>query len=128
MTHARKWMARIGLPSLIIALFATVAPATPASAADYLSRKWYVNGATVSLMRSTTGWAWVTVSNAGGRSAEAGVWSAQSGWRYTPSYGNAPGWFSTAAVFTGGGCASVHAVVANNSYPWARGALNVVAC
>ncbi|QHF21699.1 DUF2690 domain-containing protein [Rathayibacter sp. VKM Ac-2762] len=58
---------------------------------------------------------WVRITNAGGRQAEAGIYSASSGWKYSPSYASAPNEFWTPMVYAPGTtCITFYAKIAKN--------------
>ena len=120
---------RTFLVAVIVGLCAFLAPATNASATDYRIRSWGVGGATVELWYSSSGWNWVMVKGAGGRAAEAGIYSANTGWRWSPSYGAAPNTFGTPAVYAPGStCVTVKANVQAYWWPYAVQSLSTTVC
>lgn len=74
--------------------------ARPMDANQVVFSRW-VDWATIDVWYHD-GWNWVTVSGAGGRAAEAGIWSPYSGWGWSYSYGSAPNWFGTTPVWAPG--------------------------
>ncbi|WP_146082135.1 hypothetical protein [Rathayibacter sp. AY1A3] len=59
---------------------------------------------------------WVRITNAAGRQAEAGIFSAASGWRHSPSYASAPNEFCTPMVYAPGTtCITTYVNFANSA-------------
>lgn len=107
-----------------------VTTATPSMqmSGEFVVKQWSVGGATVQLWYNN-GWNWVSVSGAGGRGAEAGVYSAPSGWRWSTSYGYAPSRFTTPAVWAPGStCVYVYANVVSSWWPYYRQTLYTQVC
>lgn len=95
----------------------TTEVAHPMTSESLVSQRW-VGGALVQLWYHD-GWNWVSVNGAGGRGAEAGIYTAASGWRWTMSYGSAPNWFTTPAVWAPGStCVYAYANVQSNWWPY----------
>lgn len=105
------------LAAAVLSLLIIVAGASPAAAAptsgDPLSTG-CANGAQtiwdrhIDMVRvevrysPACGTNWVRVSSATNRAAEAGIWSANSGWKWSTSYGSAPAQFWTPMVYAPG--------------------------
>ena len=59
---------------------------------------------------------WVRISGATGRPSEAGIYSAASGWVYSPSYGSSPSQYWTWMVSAPGtACITFYAKIVNGS-------------
>lgn len=117
-TKATPWRRATNLAvAVVLPLLVFIGVAAPASAAprsgDPLSTGCAGNASTIwersiNAVRvevrysRTCGTNWVRVSNVAGRSAEAGIWSPNNGWQWSPSYGNAPSQFWTPMVYAPG--------------------------
>ena len=126
--RAKRYGVR-GLLAIALTLAVLVAPAVPASATDSRVRYWYMGDAIVELWYSTSGWNWVVVKGVAGWYAEAGIYSANTGWRWTPSYGSAPYQISTGAVYAPGRtCVHVSANLQTSWSVYSRGTLDTWVC
>lgn len=86
------------------------------SASTIWSRNYLGYGTVEVRYSSSCGTNWVRISGATGRPAEAGIWSANSGWQYSPSYGSAPSQFWTPMVYAPGSqCVVFYAKIVNAS-------------
>lgn len=110
----RSWQTRLSVLLAALAVLSGLAvgtaPAANAASTDPLSSG-CSNGATTIWSQTYLGYGrvevryspscgtnWVRISQATGRPAEAGIFSAPSGWKYTPSYQQSPESFWTPMV------------------------------
>lgn len=117
-----KKIRRRGAIAVLISLLLgapTLATAPSASANSIVSSR-VVNGVRINLWYNN-GWNWLSVepllfANAGG---EAGIYSASSGWRWTPSYARLPSRTTTGAVWAPGStCVTISANIVDNTRVW----------
>ena len=74
-----------------------------ASSARTVWTNTYLGAGTVEIRYSEAcGTNWVRVSGATNRPSEAGIWSARSGWKWSPSYGWSPSQYWTPMVHAPG--------------------------
>ncbi|NMO02308.1 serine/threonine protein kinase [Gordonia sp. TBRC 11910] len=80
------------------------APTHTATSADTAEIVWRTNvgAAEVSLWLSSSGYNWVTVAATSALTADARIWSPQSGWRTSQVYASAPTEFTTPRVYAPG--------------------------
>lgn len=124
--RARWWAV---LATLMCVALMTVVGARPAAAAgERVVWQTSFRGATVQLWYNN-GYNWVSVSSSDRRGSEAGIYSPQSGWRWSPSYGSAPTRYTTPAVYAPGAtCVSIRVTKVSNSWPHAAGTGNWRVC
>ena len=128
--RARTWRTRLSAllatTVALVGLAVGAAPAANAASTDPLSSG-CSNGASTIWSQTYLGYGkvevryspscgtnWVRITQATGRPAEAGIYSASSGWQYTPSYQQSPDTFWTPMVSApGSACVKFYANFVN---------------
>ncbi|WP_157084152.1 DUF2690 domain-containing protein [Millisia brevis] len=74
-----------------------------ANGAQTIWQQQVLGGGTIQVRYSPAcGTNWVRISGATNRQSEAGIYSARTGWRYSPSYGRSPSTYWTPMVWAPG--------------------------